>query len=87
MAHRVPLHPSKAQTQRVGCYYGHAHVRLPRWSPPLPIFFGSSKKKKKIHGQMMKTKSMKGYLSKELIWDPGIASMVRYCEEEIWLQK
>ena len=36
---------------------------------------------------MMKTKSMKGYLSEELIWDPSIASMVRYCEEEIWLQK
>ena len=46
MAHRVPLHPNKAWTQQVRCYYGHAHVRLPRWSPPLPIFFGSSKKKR-----------------------------------------
>ena len=42
---------------------------------------------KKNHGQMMKTKSMKEYLSKELIWDPGIASLVRDCEEEIWLRK
>ena len=36
---------------------------------------------------MMKTKSMKEYLSKELIWDPDIASLVRDCEEEIWLRK
>ena len=40
-----------------------------------------------IHGQMMKTKSMKEYLSKELIWDTGIASLVRDCEEEICLRK
>ena len=36
---------------------------------------------------MMKTKSMKEYFSKDLIWDPGIASLVRDCEEEIWLAK
>ena len=35
----------------------------------------------------MKTKSMKEYLSKELIWDIGIASLVRDCEEEILVAK
>ena len=50
--------------------------RVLLWSCPCKIatlvapptnFFWFIKKKKKIHGQMMKTKSMKGYLSKELI--------------------
>ena len=37
-------------------------------APPTNFFWLIKKKKKKmIHGQMMETKSMKGYLSKELI--------------------
>ena len=44
MAHRSSYIPTGLGPWRVGCYYGHAQVRLPRWLPPYPFFIQQKKK-------------------------------------------
>ena len=44
MAHQSPCTPAGPKPWQVGCYYNHAQVELPHWSPLPPIFYSAKKK-------------------------------------------